>query len=511
MATFDTSNFSPFTYNSLDYNVKSANLDLEGAAETGKNIGCITQTPRIQFPVDAFHMVSQQHWEDEIIWNGEEVKNKVLSEHNKKAQAAGWVPSIYTRTAGSFSQRPGVNPELQMRLATLGKKLPQNEDNTLYSIFPVENEELVYGRWEDEVIWDTDNMVKKLHPKMVSLDPNDENIIIAIPEDIDPSTLQDVEPAQKIKIVRKHVKKSKLLLNRTGIISVVEEESPVLPLKKDNYDNFYIGNDEFYQVKEKVSKIKVTTAGSLLQHATPIVQLEPPFIPTHMGPIKLRQFHRWPMKRYSHGPLAQYTAFHGVQSLNKHQRKMERWRTAEREQAGGGDIFLMREPKDLSGKDGDLLLFEYIEEYPPMISFVGMCSKVKNYYKRKADMTEDKSINEFVYGELSYADMSPFLGTMAPGQIIQSLENNMYRCPIYKHNFLDTDFVVIRTRAEFSIREVSAFYVAGQQCPLYVVPGPHSKGANNFTRDFLQVFIFRLFQKSQVGGWENLYRVLNGV
>ena len=128
-------------------------------AEKGRNIGDITKTPRIQFPVDAFHMVSQQHWEDEIIWNGEEVKNKVLSEHNKKAQAAGWVPSIYTRTAGSFSQRPGVNPELQIRLATLGKKLPQNEDNTLYSIFPVENEELVYGRWEDEVIWDTDNMV----------------------------------------------------------------------------------------------------------------------------------------------------------------------------------------------------------------------------------------------------------------------------------------------------------------------------------------------------------------
>ena len=36
---------------------------------------------------------------------------------------------------------------------------------------------------------------------------------------------------------------------------------------------------------------------------------------------------------------------HGVQSLYKHQRKMEKWRTAEREEAGGGDIFLMREAK----------------------------------------------------------------------------------------------------------------------------------------------------------------------
>jgi transcription initiation factor TFIID subunit 1 len=34
-------------------------------------------------------------------------------------------------------------------------------------------------------------------------------------------------------------------------------------------------------------------------------------------------------------------------------------------------------PQDLSGKDGDIVLFEYIEEYPPLMSFVGMCSKVK--------------------------------------------------------------------------------------------------------------------------------------
>ena len=62
---------------------------------------------------------------------------------------------------------------------------------------------------------------------------------------------------------------------------------------------------------------------------------------------------------------------------------MEKWRTAEREEAGGGDIFLMREAKDLSGKDGDLVLFEYIEEYPPLVAFIGMCSKIKNYYKSK--------------------------------------------------------------------------------------------------------------------------------
>jgi transcription initiation factor TFIID subunit 1 len=51
--------------------------------------------------------------------------------------------------------------------------------------------------------------------------------------------------------------------------------------------------------------------------------------------------------------------------------------------AGGGDIFFMRTPDDLSGKDGDLILLEYCEEHPPLISQVGMSSRLKNYYKRK--------------------------------------------------------------------------------------------------------------------------------
>lgn len=37
---------------------------------------------------------------------------------------------------------------------------------------------------------------------------------------------------------------------------------------------------------------------------------------------------------------------------------------------------------------------------------------------------------------------------------------------------------------------MDALYVAGQECPLYEVPGPNSKRANNFVRDFLQVNIF---------------------
>ena len=51
-------------------------------------------------------------------------------------------------------------------------------------------------------------------------------------------------------------------------------------------------------------------------------------------------------------------------------------------EGGGFDIFLMREVHDLNGRDGTLLLMEYSEQFPPLLSQSGMASKIRNYYKR---------------------------------------------------------------------------------------------------------------------------------
>ena len=47
----------------------------------------------------------------------------------------------------------------------------------------------------------------------------------------------------------------------------------------------------------------------------------------------------------------------------------------------------------------------------------------------------------------------------------------------------------LRSSHQYFIREFDAIFTAGQLCPLYEVPGPNSKRANNFVRDFLQVCI----------------------
>lgn len=38
----------------------------------------------------------------------------------------------------------------------------------------------MYGRWEDNIIWDDQEMDYMLMPPVLTLDPNDENIILGI-------------------------------------------------------------------------------------------------------------------------------------------------------------------------------------------------------------------------------------------------------------------------------------------------------------------------------------------
>lgn len=70
---------------------------------------------------------------------------------------------------------------------------------------------------------------------------------------------------------------------------------------------------------ETTLRLKVG-GGNLIQHSTPVVELRAPFIQTHMGPMRLRNFHRPPMKRFSHGILA-LPGPHPVMPLVKHIKK----------------------------------------------------------------------------------------------------------------------------------------------------------------------------------------------
>ena len=462
-------------------------------------------------PDEAFNLVTQLQWEDDIIWNGEDIKQKVLAKLNDKNHAAGWVPSGVNRTASSFTQQakgsmtksivPVAGPSMTAGKPGKGdkSKIDNQEperDETWYSIFPVENEELVYGNWEDDIIWDAEAMKTIPEPRILTLDPNDENIVLGIPEDIDPSKIQQEKPAP-IPLKEKkehHLKKSKIILGKAGVIAEVEQDLPPPTTNTVVKDPFNISNDEYYNPKMTQDvALKPNVGGNLIQHSIPALELRQPFFPTHMGQLKLRAFHRPALKRYSHGTIADSLS-HPVNPLVKHIKKKQKQREQERLACGGGEMFFMRTPEDLSGKDGDLILAEMSEEHPPLVMQVGMATKIKNYFKRKPGITDGPPDYEF--GETAFAHSSYFLGNLAPGQSMQTFENNLYRAPIFKHHVPETDFLIIRTRNAYFIREVNTVFTVGQELPLFEVPGPNSKKANNFIRDFLQVFIYRLFWKS---------------
>uniref|UniRef100_A0A4W3HW82 Transcription initiation factor TFIID subunit n=1 Tax=Callorhinchus milii TaxID=7868 RepID=A0A4W3HW82_CALMI len=446
-----------------------------------------------------FLMVTQLPWEEDIIWNGEDVKHKTTK--SQRASLAGWLPSSMTRNATAYNAQQGRHslsvPAHNDGKANIGgdsgkdkhiseQQASQEDDKTWYSIFPIDNEELVYGRWEDNIIWDDQAMDKILEPPILTLDPNDENIILEIPDEKEETTSNSPSKENK---KESSARKSRILLGKTGVIKDEPQQNMSQPEVKDPWN---LSNDEFYYPKQQ--GLRGTFGGNIIQHSIPAVELRQPFFPTHMGPMKLRQFHRPPLKKYSFGTLSQ-PGPHSVYPLLKHIKKKAKMREQERQASGGGEMFFMRTPQDLTGKDGDLILAEYSEEYPPLMMQVGMATKIKNYYKRKPG--KDPGAPDCKYGETVYCHTSPFLGSLHPGQLLQAFENNLFRSPIYLHKMPETDFLIIRTRQGYHVRELVDIFVVGQQCPLYEVPGPNSKRANTHVRDFLQVFIYRLFWKSK--------------
>lgn len=472
------------------FKLKSQSSDKEGSSHPGKAFGP---------SADHFYMVSQVKWEDDIIWNSDDVANKIGNNKSiqisaetddkykvrvNRAAQAGWVPTSTQRTALPSGVQSGKSP-LTFPMAERIRKenASKGEKKVFNSIFPIENYELIYGDWEKDIIWDDQNMDFIPEPKVFALNPNDENIILAIPEEPKPLGAMEEKESKK-------EKKAKILLGKSNAKDAEEEETQKVESKLDRWN---LSNDDFYDPRKSSENPLAVSMIGALQHSIPALELQQPFFPTHMSAIRLHHFHRPGLRRYQRGPLNK-PAFHSVQCLRKHVRQKAKQREQERAASGGGDVFFMRKPADLSAMDGILVLAEYSEEFPLMLSQPGMATKVKNYYKRKPD--KDSHHSRFRFGDIVFSQTSPFLGSILPGKSLQAFENNMFRSPVYEHKMPNTDFLIIRTRQGYFIRHLPHIFTVGQQCPIMEVPGPNSKKATNHVRDFLQAFIYRLFAKS---------------
>ncbi|CAB3407273.1 unnamed protein product [Caenorhabditis bovis] len=455
---------------------------------------------KIETNDDMIYPYKLVEWEKKVLLDGDHVKqrlNEIVKElTNERTPGCGWVPTQFTRTFEHFLHAE-MTSSLHKVFDPEGSQIPiphgivqVNEQylypSTTHSIFPAPPSDLDLHNWEDDVIWDPDAMPENPEPIMLMVDFNDDPLIFGMPED---KRTDDDRPDRK---ENQYTKKSKMILGQVQQRQKQEEEEQMESSMAQFTDNdpFNLSNDDYYVPKGTSKTLGCNSL--LIQHSTPAQNIHRTFFPTHLGPYKLRHWHRLTLSR----KLLRFFAsnrFTQICTVTKHMNRMREIREKMKAAEGGGDIFFMRDVADLSGRDGDLIMIEYSEEHPVILSQPGMSSKLKNYYKRKPGNDMEPT---FDFGEMAFSHQVPFLGQLQPGQSLQSLENNMYRAPIFRHTPKPTDFLLMRNKNSWYIRKCPALFVAGQQCPLIEVPSPNSKRATVFVRDFLLAYIFRLFWAS---------------
>ena len=130
-------------------------------------------------PSDAFLMVTQEHWEDKILWDVPYTSATGVAWRPHSETSLGLL-SRQSSTSGRHSAEGSVPSE------------------PYQSMFPIENYELAYYRWEDDIIWDVEAVDHIPHPSLPQIDPNDPNFIIGIPEEPPPMTPAGEREGRKV-------------------------------------------------------------------------------------------------------------------------------------------------------------------------------------------------------------------------------------------------------------------------------------------------------------------------
>ena len=210
---------------------------------------------------------------------------------------------------------------------------------------------------------------------------------------------------------------------------------------------------------------------------------------------------------------------------------------------------------DLNIATGEFILVEYVEEFPPIMLNFGMSSLIVNYERvREVEMDQDErrhrsmqksvdveslyrlprhvkllmekkdfkqifeidSSSKLAVGEpfiLEAYDEFPFLGTLEPGEILQSFKNELFRSPLFAHTPKSTDFVLVRTKIgkdslQYTLRPIRQLFLSGQLEPLEVVPKP-IKGLSKTQECFFLLAAARYLNSNRNGiEWKDLRKEL---
>lgn len=311
---------------------------------------------------------------------------------------------------------------------------------------------------------DPERMVAKV-AKSVTLDLNDHNLLID-------------EHAPRVQRVLKHLPEN---TKRDSARS------------RDLFKRYNISNDEAYdKLKENhQNKVRSTLGSTTVEHSFPATVLQYPFYKVSLDTKAKRSFHRPPLELKSQ-PGREYRFQKPKHIKKKH------WRGKEAK-----EIFAKADDLSL-GDNASALLLEYSEEAPMMISNFGMGNRLINYYRKKDADDQERPKREI--GEtqvLLTQDKSPFstFGYVDNGEIVPTIQNGLYRAPVFPHKAKPTDFIIgISSTYEFGdrffLRNVENLHVVGQQFPSEEIPGQHSRKVTDAAKKRLRALAYRIYTKS---------------
>ncbi|KAK0250146.1 hypothetical protein B0A54_11882 [Friedmanniomyces endolithicus] len=268
---------------------------------------------------------------------------------------------------------------------------------------------------------------------------------------------------------------------------------------RDLARRYNISNDEAYDLLKEnhQHKVRSTLGNAAVEHSLPATKLQYPFYKVSLDPKSKRSFHRpaLHLKDWETKPQKDFR----VVKLKTIKRKERRGREVK-------DLFATSESLAFND-NSNMLLLEYSEEAPAMLSNFGMGNRLVNFYrKRNADDQERPKRDIGETQVLLTQDKSPFgnFGHVDQGEVVPTLQNGLFRSPIFQHQAKPTDFfVAISSTHEYGsrmyMRNVENLHTVGQQFPVAEVPGEHSRRVTDAAKKRLRALAYRIYTKVQDG------------
>lgn len=255
------------------------------------------------------------------------------------------------------------------------------------------------------------------------------------------------------------------------------------------FKRYNISNDEAYDMlkENRQSKIRGTLGSQALEHAMPATRLQYPFYKIRLTAREARSFHR-----PNFVPDPGLVHFEKLRHVKRKHLK------------GLTPQTIFEKSEDLSQADNsNVLLLEYSEEYPVMMSNFGMGNRLVNYYRRKDENDTFRPKHDIGETEVLLAqDKSPFaiFGDVDPGETVPTISNVMYRAPIFQHQANQQDFLLISNRTgingrKWFLKNMENLHVVGQEFPSVEVPGSTSRKVTDASKKRLRMLSYRLFRR----------------